>query len=221
MAPKARIAMYSVCDSGVCPEADIIAAVDAAVKDGVDILSMSLGPKVQPPLPFHSDSIAIATFGAVRAGVFVALAGGNDGPKESTVENVAPWMTTVGAASVDRLFPGNLHLGDGTVLQGQSLYAMKATRMSPLVYSPCDDDNKKYLLRHKMNGKIAVCDNGTASDSGVNEIKQAGAYGVIYLDRRSKSSDGSKSSTRPFRLSLSASPGPRSSGHTWPHRLIR
>ncbi|GJN32786.1 hypothetical protein PR202_gb21314 [Eleusine coracana subsp. coracana] len=51
MAPKARIVMYSVCDSGVCPEADIIAAVDAAVKDGVDILSMSLGPKVQPPLP--------------------------------------------------------------------------------------------------------------------------------------------------------------------------
>lgn len=55
-----------------------MAAVDAAVKDGVDILSMSLGDE-PPALPLQDDVIATATFGAVRAGVFVALAGGNYG----------------------------------------------------------------------------------------------------------------------------------------------
>ncbi|GJN11266.1 hypothetical protein PR202_ga29444 [Eleusine coracana subsp. coracana] len=55
VAPKARIAMYKVPD-GSPPVADIVAAVDAAVKDGVDIISISLG---YDPCPFHNDALAI------------------------------------------------------------------------------------------------------------------------------------------------------------------
>lgn len=117
MAPKARIAMYSVCGAVSCSDADIAAAVEAAVEDGVDIISMSLGNE-ETPFPFYDDYIAISTFAAVRRGVFVALAAGNSGPEESTVTNSAPWMTTVGAATVDRVFPANLTLGNGVVLVG-------------------------------------------------------------------------------------------------------
>jgi hypothetical protein len=96
--------------------ADIIAAVDAAVKDGVDIISMSLANL--SPIPFHDDEIAISTFGAERKGIFVVLGGGNGGPRASTVSNSAPWMTTVGASTVDRLFLAHLTLGNGVVLAG-------------------------------------------------------------------------------------------------------
>ncbi|TVU01277.1 hypothetical protein EJB05_53316, partial [Eragrostis curvula] len=102
MAPKAKIAMYKT--QKLPAITDVVAGIDAAVKDGVDIVSLSFGD-YPPPKPFHRDALAIATFGAVKNGVFVVLAGGNDGPIACTVTNVALWMTMVGAGTVDRLFP--------------------------------------------------------------------------------------------------------------------
>ncbi|KAK3127514.1 hypothetical protein QOZ80_7AG0574430 [Eleusine coracana subsp. coracana] len=127
MAPKARIAMYKVCDDDGCWGADITAAVETAVKDGVDIISMSIGgPSIDP---FYNDVIAVSTFGAERRGVFVTMGGGNYGPLPGVI-NVAPWMTTVGATTVDRVFPANLTLGNGVVLEGQSLYITKTNSSS-------------------------------------------------------------------------------------------
>uniref|UniRef100_A0ACD5UL64 Uncharacterized protein n=1 Tax=Avena sativa TaxID=4498 RepID=A0ACD5UL64_AVESA len=126
VAPRARIAVYKACSGwGTCPGWSITAAIDAAVRDGVDVLSLSAGDK---PMPFYDDVVAIATFGAERRGVFVVLSGGNSGPNASSVTNVAPWVTTVGAATTDRVFPAKLALGNGDVLTGQSLYNLKAAR---------------------------------------------------------------------------------------------
>ncbi|CAN6199541.1 unnamed protein product [Urochloa humidicola] len=148
VAPKARIAVYKL---SVMTTAATVAGIDAAVKDGVDIISLSLGDI--GPRPFYIDALAIAVFGAERNGVFVALAGGNDGPEASTVINSAPWMTTVGAATVDRLFPADLILGDGTVLTGQSFYSSKASRttVTPLLLSSCLGDD---LTPEKTRGLL-------------------------------------------------------------------
>ncbi|KAG2646355.1 hypothetical protein PVAP13_2KG492700 [Panicum virgatum] len=152
VAPKARISMYKL---SVMAMAEIVAGIDAAVKDGVDIISLSLGD--DNPHPFYDDALAVAAFGAERRGVSVVLAGGNAGPKASTVTNVAPWMTTVGAATADRLFPADLILGDGAVLSGQSLYTSKANRtiMMPMLLSSCYGE---YLTpEDNLEGKILVC----------------------------------------------------------------
>jgi hypothetical protein len=42
-APSARLAIYKTCWFGFCSDADILSAVDDAIHDGVDILSLSLG----------------------------------------------------------------------------------------------------------------------------------------------------------------------------------
>ncbi|TVU01258.1 hypothetical protein EJB05_53297, partial [Eragrostis curvula] len=175
MAPKAKIAMYKTQETP--PITDVVAAMDAAVKDGVDILSMSYGDD-PPPKPFHMDPLAIAAFGAVKKGVFVVLAGGNDGPTASTVTNLAPWMTTVGAGTVDRLFPANLHLGDGTVVTGQSLYCTKENHTAiPLVSSTCNEGD---MTPGKILGKIVVCINQVDSPG---EIQNAGGSGLVLVDK--------------------------------------
>ncbi|KAL6657721.1 hypothetical protein ACP70R_005501 [Stipagrostis hirtigluma subsp. patula] len=192
-APKARIAMYRACDpTGHCSDADIVAAVDAAAKDGVDIISMSLGSYTQPP--FHEDAVAVATFGAARKGIFVVMAGGNDGPGASTVGNVAPWMTTVGAATVDRLFPANLTLGNGVVLPGQSLYDMhaKATVMIRLV-----DCRGASFTPDKIMGKIMVCMDGGSAATGI-AVQKAGGAGLALVDPTEWSRDGTMAA--PFTL---------------------
>nr|GMD92439.1 subtilisin-like protease SBT1.5 [Ipomoea batatas] len=50
MAPKARLAAYKVCWISGCYDADILAAFDYAVADGVGVISLSVGGVVDSPL---------------------------------------------------------------------------------------------------------------------------------------------------------------------------
>ncbi|CAN6205877.1 unnamed protein product [Urochloa humidicola] len=185
VAPRARVAMYKACVLHACSSAGIVAAIDAAVKDGVDVLSLSIGGLHDPD--FYRDPMSIALFGAVRAGVFVACSAGNFGPREATLSNVAPWITTVGAATVDRVFPVSVTLGNGQVLTGQSLYAhgtTNRTEMITLLPSNCSND----LVSDKITGKIVMCarDLGVYPSYGV-AVQKAGGSGLISvspIDRR-------------------------------------
>lgn len=113
--PKARVAAYKVCwprkflHPGGCNDADILAAFEAAISDGVDVLSVSIGGS---PQNLFYDSTAIGSFHAVATGVVVVSSGGNDGPSNETVSNVAPWLFTVAASTIDRDFTSYVVLGD-------------------------------------------------------------------------------------------------------------
>ncbi len=107
-APHARIAAYKVCwpdldGGGGCVDSDVLAAMDEAIYDGVDILTLSLGS--DPPLPpFFQNTIAVGAFHAYKKGIPTVCSAGNAGPTPATVSNVAPWIITVGASSLDRSF---------------------------------------------------------------------------------------------------------------------
>ncbi|XP_038985370.1 subtilisin-like protease SBT3.18 [Phoenix dactylifera] len=118
-APRARLAVYKVCWlQGSCTEADILAAFDDALHDGVQVISASLGSP--PPLmPFFSTSSDIGSFHAMQLGVAVVFSAGNDGPDSSLVQNVSPWGLCVAAGTIDRAFPTQMVLGNNVSFMGQ------------------------------------------------------------------------------------------------------
>ena len=111
--PKARVAAYKVCwppiNGNECFDADIMAAFDAAITDGVDVLSVSLGGE---PSEFFEDGLSIGAFHAVKRGISVVLSAGNSGPTPGSVSNVSPWMFTIGASTLDREFTSYVELGN-------------------------------------------------------------------------------------------------------------
>ncbi|CAN0841538.1 unnamed protein product [Linum grandiflorum] len=134
--PNARIAVYKVCWLGQnCGAADILAGFDDAIADGVDILSVSIGGS---PRPFFEDPIAIGAFHAMKNGVLTSASAGNDGPDLGSSTNLAPWILTVAASTIDRKFVTKLVLGNGQTLIGSSLeslsYELVGTTI-PLVWA--------------------------------------------------------------------------------------
>ncbi|CAM8891846.1 unnamed protein product [Rhodiola kirilowii] len=135
MAPRARIAVYKALYrlfGGFV--ADVMAAIDQAVHDGVDILNLSVGPNSPPSNtkitflnPFDATLLA-----AVKAGVFVAQAAGNGGPFPKTLVSYSPWIASVAAACDDRRYKNHLTLGNGKVLAGLGLSAETAKSLGAI-----------------------------------------------------------------------------------------
>ncbi|WP_192796638.1 cell wall-binding repeat-containing protein [Serinicoccus kebangsaanensis] len=100
MAPGAHVAAYKVCydfAGGVsgCHPADSIAAVEAALADGVDVLNFSVSGATDTYL----DPVDLAFKNAAAAGVFVATSAGNFNQQGVPVAHLGPWQTTVAAST--------------------------------------------------------------------------------------------------------------------------
>jgi subtilisin family serine protease len=206
VAPRARIAAYKVCWTDAtsgrngCATSNSVAAIEQAVKDGVNVINFSIGPTAGGGT--FTDATEVAFLGAASAGVFVATSAGNSGPTATTpapTAHLSPWLTSVGNATHNRLFIGDAALGNGATLTGASSNASSAA--APLIRSrdagfdnvPVTDN----LLRcfgsadavaalldpAKVAGKILVCDRG--ANVLVNKsanAKTAGAAGVIIAN---------------------------------------
>nr|GMC48824.1 subtilisin-like protease SBT5.6 [Ipomoea batatas] len=117
-APLTRLAIYKVCwqllvqgiKKSACQDDDILAAFDHAIADGVQVISVSLAS-----LPAHTyfmnNSIALGALHAMKMNIAVVASAGNDG-KYYSVANIAPWILTVGASSIDRVFSAPVILGN-------------------------------------------------------------------------------------------------------------
>nr|GMC77431.1 subtilisin-like protease SBT1.4 [Ipomoea batatas] len=181
---KARIAVYKICWSSGCFDSDILSAFDQAVKDGVHVISLSVGGNSDAQ-PYFRDSNAIAAFGAMQHGVVVSSSAGNSGPGPLTATNVAPWILTVGASTIDRTFPANVVLGDGRIFTGMSLYSGEplGDYQIPVIYS--GDANSTYCFSGELNatkvtGKIVFCEPRRILDVDKGfAVKEAGGVGII------------------------------------------
>lgn len=195
--PNSRVVAYKVCfppvNGNECFDADILAAFDMAIHDGVDVLSVSLGGDA---VPFFNDSVAIGSFHAVKNGIVVVCSAGNSGPDDATVSNVATWQITVGASTMDRQFPSYAVLSNKMRFQGESLSAksLPKKKFFPIISSldakaakadPKDAQLCKAgsLDPKKAKGKILVCLRGDNArvDKG-QEAALAGAVGMVLAN---------------------------------------
>ncbi|KAI0494552.1 hypothetical protein KFK09_024690 [Dendrobium nobile] len=190
IATKARIAAYKICWAEGCFATDVLAGMDAAVSDGANVISLSAGSNGKPP-DYFSDPFSIGAFGATRHGVIVSCSAGNSGPGDYTVVNTSPWIMTVGASTVDRDFPADVVLGDGSLYKGVSLYAGAdniTTADLPLVYG--GDAGSAQCVSGLLNSsvvadKIVLCDrddNVLVEKGGV--VKLAGGAGMILANTK-------------------------------------
>lgn len=189
MATHARVAVYKVCWVGGCFSTDILMAIDKAVADGVNILSMSLGGGMSD---YYRDSVAIGAFAAMERGILISCSAGNSGPSSFSLSNVAPWITTVGAGTLDRDFPAFVSLGNGKNYSGVSLYSGKplTSSMLPFIYAGnatnatngnlCMTDT---LIPEKVAGKIVMCDRGLNPRVQKGQVvKEAGGFGMVLTN---------------------------------------
>lgn len=186
VSPLSRLAIYKVCWLPCCCTAsDIFAAMEAAVSDGVDILSLSLGFGSTTDDDYFIDPIAIASFFAMSKGIVTVCAASNSGPSSQTVTNIAPWIFTIAASSIDRDFTANAVLGNGQSYKGTSLFNSEGYEPNqiPLVYAGNaavaggDATGFSVLDPNVVRGKMVFCDRGGGIAPAA--VKAAGGVGMI------------------------------------------
>ncbi|XP_023728471.1 subtilisin-like protease SBT3 [Lactuca sativa] len=177
VAPRARVAMYKAVWEEGAFVSDILAAIDQAIMDGVDVISLSLGAD---DIPLYQDPIAIATFAALEKGIFVSASAGNNGPYLRSLHNGTPWVLTVAASTIDREFTGILKLGNGVSVTGLALYPGNLNPSQvPIVYvGACENE----VDANKTDRKIVVCldKNDTLSEQFYT-IQSSNALGAIFI----------------------------------------
>ncbi|XP_061362659.1 subtilisin-like protease Glyma18g48580 [Gastrolobium bilobum] len=201
--PRARVATYKVCwsptDPASCFGADVLAAIDQAISDGVDIITLSAGerPLVKPEDIF-TDEVSIGAFHALASNILLVASAGNDGPTPGSIVNVAPWVFTVAASTIDRDFSSTLTFGNNQQITGASLFVnIPPNQAFSLILSTdaklANASNRDAQLcragtldRTKVSGKIVAClrEGKIKSVSEGQEAFSAGAQGMILGNQK-------------------------------------
>nr|WP_323743712.1 S8 family serine peptidase [Clavibacter phaseoli] len=204
VAPASKIAAYKVCWSGPdnstqdddgCAGADLVAAIEQATEDGVDVINYSIGGGSAQTTFSATDQ---AFLGAASAGIFVSASAGNSGPGASTLDNASPWITTVAASTVAGNFEATAKLGDGQQFAGSSITVTEpvtgdfvtaasvaaAGATTPNLCGPGSLDPAKTA------GKIVLCERGTFDRVAKSaEVERAGGIGMVLVNPTPNSID--------------------------------
>ncbi len=189
VAPHAAIISYDVCTlndafQAICPESVVLAGLQQALLDGVDVVNLSIQGGFDP---WNDDDDALLDL--VAAGTFVAASGGNNGATASTVEHRGPWVTTVAASSHDRerYFGELTGLSGGvsppTDLAGASLTDAAVGPASIVLAADFGDPNcSSPFAPGTWSGEIVACE-FLASPMSVKSqnVDAGGADGIVIL----------------------------------------
>lgn len=200
VAPAAKVAAYKACYVGpdvldtaddICALSDLLAAIDAAVADGVDVINYSIGGGAASTVLQPED---VSFFNAAAAGVFVAVSAGNSGPDAVTADHASPWYTTVAASTIPT-YEGTVQLPNGFEAAGASVSVpFGETLTGPVVYSgdvaaagaaPAEAELcfPGTLDPAQVDGRIVVCDRGTNARVEKSEVVEAaGGIGMILVN---------------------------------------
>src|SRR5438132_5500661 len=186
MAPGAFLGNYNVFPGNVlnARSEDILNAVDAAVADGMDVLNLSLGGGYHG----NNDLLAIGLDNAVEAGLSVAVAAGNSGPGQGTLESPgrARKVITV-AASTNKHFVGQPFTypasGGTTVGAAVGEFPPLPTSSFFLFFNPAPNLTGCTSIDPGASSKVVVVNRGGCTFSTkVRNAITAGAIGVVVIN---------------------------------------
>lgn len=194
-APEADLYSYRVLGPyGSGTSDDIIAGLDRAVKDGMDVINMSLGASINDPL--FATSIAVNN--AVLSGVTTVVAAGNSGDKMFTLGSpgAAALALTVGASSIALdiyQYTGVQNGHNYSVRQLARNYKDDLTQLKGKTYQLVDVGlaNPADFNGKDVNGKIAFIKRGTiALIDKIKNAKAKGAVGVLMYNDETNKAEG-------------------------------
>jgi len=199
MAPGALLGNYKVFGTpGIndyTTTAAILAAINDAVNDRMDVLNLSLGSLDY--VPPSEDPEVDAINNAIAAGVVVCLAAGNQGPDTHSVGSPgsAPDAISVGAIWNSRIFAAQLHVSGPNVPASLQTLAYQngsgpaistAISSTPAIdVATLDGDGLacSALPAGRLTGKIALVGRGTCTFlTKVTNAASAGARAVVVYD---------------------------------------
>jgi subtilisin family serine protease len=205
MAPRARVSAYKICwtydnpaepdgtrATNSCYNTDAVSAIDAAVKDGVNVINYSISGSQTS----SNDVVEAAFYRASLANVFVAASAGNSGPANA-VAHISPWLTTVAASTHDRFYVADVTLANNAKYTGASVNStpLGSTPMiraedaglgggnASLCYSSGPVAPQVMLDPAKVAGKIVVCTRGSNGRVDKSQaVLNAGGVGMVLAD---------------------------------------
>ena len=213
VAPHANLIMYKGCNAkpidsksdGTCAESALVAAINQATADRVDVINYSIGGDAYDPYELLADPTTdvAAFFHAREAGIVVAASAGNSGPDAGTVDEPgnAPWVIAAANASHDRRFANSIGSFSGAPNAPPTLAGQGYTSgygPAQIVYAgnygnalcgtgategitPTGASNP--FAAGTFHGEIVICDRGIYArvEKGYN-VKAAGAGGYILAN---------------------------------------
>lgn len=164
---------------------DIAAALEDAIRDGMDVANMSLGGMVQGP----HDFLAEAVNAAVEAGMVVAVAAGNSGPGDMTIESPgsAEKALTAGASTNPHFLgvPVTVISDTQTLTFGAAVGEFNPY-IPPITNAPFTTTVPAHgcaPITNEISGTIALIDRGLCTfTTKIRNAQSAGAIGVIVVN---------------------------------------
>jgi len=159
---------------------DIIAAVEKAVFDGMDVINLSLGGGVQGP----HDTLAEAINAAVDAGTIAVVAAGNSGPGIETVESPgnAAKAITAGASTNPHFMGISVRIGGFAFRAALGDFNNFVPALT-LPWTNTTPANGCTAIAQDLTGKIAVIDRGVCTfGTKIRNAQAAHASGVLIVN---------------------------------------
>ena len=192
VAPHANIVSYQVChpsndvsDYRGCPGEALIAGIEDAITDGVDVINFSIGGQDSNP---WVDDVELAFLAAREAGISVAAAAGNSGQpvgyKEyfGAIDHASPWLMNVAATTHDREVVIETKLTD-------PMGGNETPRWSEIVGGAINDTPVTGMVVQAKNFGDEYC--GTPFPEGTFDLQDSGGnpVDVIVVCKRNSLSD--------------------------------
>jgi subtilisin family serine protease len=187
VAPNVELYAYRVLGPfGSGSDSGVIAGIEKAIEDGMDVINLSLGNGNNHSL----DATSVAINNAALIGVVPVIAGGNAGPGSGTLGSpgASPLAITVGASDVPTDIPTvNAYLGDVTVpnqLMGHGL-GKDYLNVIDKDYEVVDVGigAEADYTNTNVSGKVALIARGTLSfDEKIRRANEKGAVAVLIYN---------------------------------------